>query len=1114
MCSKTMHGIMPLWTMCACLLGFLTGYVTSSSDVTRSKTIRQLISETNRLRGADDIILKNNLGSQFEQPDITAFIPSSEIFWKFRNVQSQYGYNLDDKESVTTLMLYHIGRGRVMSDEITDGQTIISKHPSNFNLRLNIFYDGRQKIITVNGAELLVRDIVGSNGVLYIIDRMLAPVSSAKTLHDYLLYPDLPGYQFQSIARASIIAPETKKATNGIDHQFTAFVPPDAILFPMPSSAQDVLFFNTTLLNHTIHAHLVKDTILFIPARGELKDLQSLSGSIHFTREGENVYIQNNRVRARVTVPNIPVANGVVHVIDNMLCFIYKTVFIETNTTKSLSIFASHLHGIPGDLLSHIQSTSETFTFFAPNNDAFAKVPRTIQQRMAQVDQLRSEVLGAHIIKGSDISLADMTDGKTFKTINNFTLTVRKFNNDIYIQNGHVLARIEQADIGCTNGVIHIVSSVFRLDQFTVLDAIKGNNQLLRISEMLSHFPELEGVLSGETTLGGKVTVFMPSDLTIMSLRNETRKNLFVDHSDRALKALKGHLIEGEALATTDIYSTVLKYTYGGQRVEIQNAHNDFTIEGSHIVSKVVTSDIWCSNGVLHIIDNILHLPTRNLMDEMSRHGDISVFREYLLSCRILVHRSFSISNILHLEGMKELSLSLSNEDGHFTMFVPVNSAFSTIPRSRADALFANSTLFQNVLKAHVTSTGSKYTSDLYDGSSMRAEEEFLHISRESSDVFITNNNVKTRIIRPDIPAINGIIHVVDTIMYFPFYIAAEVMYNNAKLRTFYDLMKNLSDFSNLLQDQFSQVTVFAPSADFLSSLSSEDLQRISSSPQALRTIFKGHVIPNGLLDSRFIRMNMQHKFTFRSIYGIPFTFEKQSTVAGTSIDAGYSNLRYDLDINRDGFACSNGVIYVIDGFLDYSFKNIIDEMKAQDKLKASLQNIMGIFPPGVEEDFRDVNNEFTVFMPAGEAFLYLSQPEILYLHSLVNSTEKYQLLERHTVNGTALSIEKIRATCGDKNSTECVLSVDVIFEDDETDDVLLEWNGVRAKIIQSNILATNGIIHIIDRILFKVEEESTTPSAESMNTRGVNAASNTFSVLVSYLWIVTTFCIVHIVKR
>lgn len=57
-----------------------------------------------------------------------------------------------------------------------------------------------------------------------------------------------------------------------------------------------------------------------------------------------------------------------------------------------------------------------------------------------------------------------------------------------------------------------------------------------RISEMLSHFQELEGILSGRTSLGGKVTVFMPSDLTMMSLRNETRKSIFVEHSDRALR--------------------------------------------------------------------------------------------------------------------------------------------------------------------------------------------------------------------------------------------------------------------------------------------------------------------------------------------------------------------------------------------------------------------------------------------------------------------------------------------------------------------------------------------------------------------------------------------------
>lgn len=38
----------------------------------------------------------------------------------------------------------------------------------------------------------------------------------------------------------------------------------------------------------TIHAHLVRDSILFIPARGELKDLQSMTGTIHLVREGED----------------------------------------------------------------------------------------------------------------------------------------------------------------------------------------------------------------------------------------------------------------------------------------------------------------------------------------------------------------------------------------------------------------------------------------------------------------------------------------------------------------------------------------------------------------------------------------------------------------------------------------------------------------------------------------------------------------------------------------------------------------------------------------------------------------------------------------------------------
>lgn len=45
------------------------------------------------------------------------------------------------------------------------------------------------------------------------------------------------------------------------------------------------------------------------------------------------------------------------------------------------------------------------------------------------------QVLGAHIVKGFDLSSSDFTEGKTFKTINNFTLTIRKFNKGIVPRN-------------------------------------------------------------------------------------------------------------------------------------------------------------------------------------------------------------------------------------------------------------------------------------------------------------------------------------------------------------------------------------------------------------------------------------------------------------------------------------------------------------------------------------------------------------------------------------------------------------------------------------------------------------------------------------------------------
>lgn len=41
------------------------------------------------------------------------------------------------------------------------------------------------------------------------------------------------------------------------------------------------------------------------------------------------------------------------------------------------------------------------------------------------------------------------------------------------------------------------------------------------------------------------------------------------------------------------------------------------------------------------------------------------------------------------------------------------------------------------------------------------------------------------------------------------------------------------------------------------------------------------------------------------------------------TVDVGYTNLKQSFDLILDGIGCSNGVIYIIQGFLNYPLHNI-----------------------------------------------------------------------------------------------------------------------------------------------------------------------------------------------
>jgi len=103
------------------------------------------------------------------------------------------------------------------------------------------------------------------------------------------------------------------------------------------------------------------------------------------------------------------------------------------------------------------------FTVFAPSDSAFEALPKgTVDSLLKDVPKLTA-ILNYHVVPGrvSASDVMNMTKGKTVevKTVQGQPVTLKTqglFSKSVYV-NG---AKVVKADIGTTNGVIHVIDKV------------------------------------------------------------------------------------------------------------------------------------------------------------------------------------------------------------------------------------------------------------------------------------------------------------------------------------------------------------------------------------------------------------------------------------------------------------------------------------------------------------------------------------------------------------------------------------------------------------------------------------------------------------------------------
>jgi len=227
------------------------------------------------------------------------------------------------------------------------------------------------------------------------------------------------------------------------------------------------------------------------------------------------------------------------------------------------------------------------FTVFAPTDEAFAKLPEGTVESLLKPENRGKlvEILTYHVVPGR-VSSEQATNLPKADTVQGTSVLISADGGTVRVDG----AKVIQADIATSNGVIHVIDAVILPKDIVATAQAAGQfNTLLAAAKAAG----LADARKGK----GPLTVFAPTDKAFASLPAGTVEDLLrPDNKDRLAAILKYHVVAGEVT----LGGRQVKTLQGGQ-VDIRPA-NGLRVDEA----KVLLADVRATNGIVHVIDRVL----------------------------------------------------------------------------------------------------------------------------------------------------------------------------------------------------------------------------------------------------------------------------------------------------------------------------------------------------------------------------------------------------------------------------------------------------------------------------------------------------------------------------
>ena len=452
--------------------------VTAEEPTDNITTIAQSTGAHNTLVSA--LIHTGLVDTLNEDGPFTVFAPTDEAF-------ENMDFNLtdfEDEESNETLkliLLHHVAIGHVNSSDITDGMVVTMA--SGYDVVLSVTSSG----VMVNNATVTTADVQATNGVIHVIDSVIAPTDEEIESYIGLRMLDTDGDSMVSLdeflSAWEMEEPLDNDTRDYLTEQFNEYdLDMDGLL-----NSDELIDFIASFEDEYDGPTYICDNGEEIPADwvndGE-EDCED--GSDEGVSEGPPGEICYNVVTHSVDVladqatcesyvyfenytgNGMENFTGCYNMISHATSFVSQDACEGYMWTPAVSIAmtagATGIHNSLVAALEHADLVSTlsgdgNFTVFAPTDDAFAEYGLDLDDTsvVAGSDGPLASTLLYHVIPSKVLS-GDLPEGNTtVATANgeNITITVTS-TGDVMIGD----AKVVIADVPASNGVIHVIDKV------------------------------------------------------------------------------------------------------------------------------------------------------------------------------------------------------------------------------------------------------------------------------------------------------------------------------------------------------------------------------------------------------------------------------------------------------------------------------------------------------------------------------------------------------------------------------------------------------------------------------------------------------------------------------